>query len=286
MRKVINILSVMVMCLMAGPRAQAQVLAPNDAGVALAEWHTVVRDLDAAKRFWALMGGQAIKVDGTDVMKFPGILVFLTPGAPTGGSEGNVVNHLGFYVPSVRDLTEKLKAGGVKLDFVEGPKVVTGNDICWVYSPDDLKIELHSEKALPGDLRTALHADKAFNYPIAGSHVHFGVVESSMREMQTWYVKTFGGTAEKTITGLRISGLSGGFSVGKSATATTPTKGRTLDYIGFEVVNLDAFCKKLEAQGVKFEEPYSKTRHKSFASAKFTDPFGVTIELTEGLSRL
>jgi hypothetical protein len=62
-----------------------------------------------------------------------------------------------------------------------------------------------------------------------------------------------------------------------------PTKGRTLDHVGFEVTDLATFCKKLEASGVKFEEPFSKARHKGFASAKFTDPWGVSIELTEGL---
>jgi hypothetical protein len=58
-----------------------------------------------------------------------------------------------------------------------------------------------------------------------------------------------------------------------------------MDYVGFEVKNLDAFCKKLEASGIKLDEPYSKTRHKSFASAQFTDPWGLFIELTEGLSK-
>jgi len=64
-----------------------------------------------------------------------------------------------------------------------------------------------------------------------------------------------------------------------------PLKGRTLDHIGFEVTNLEEFCKKLEANGVKFDQPYSKTRHKSFASAQFTDPWGISIELTEGLRK-
>jgi hypothetical protein len=63
------------------------------------------------------------------------------------------------------------------------------------------------------------------------------------------------------------------------------TKGRTLDHIGFEVTNLEAYCKKLEGNGVKFDEPYSKSRHKDFASAMLTDPWGVFIELTEGLRR-
>jgi hypothetical protein len=64
-----------------------------------------------------------------------------------------------------------------------------------------------------------------------------------------------------------------------------PTKGRALDHIGFELKNLDAFCKELEAKGVKFDQPYSKTRHRSFASAELTDPWGTSIELTEGLKR-
>ncbi len=64
-----------------------------------------------------------------------------------------------------------------------------------------------------------------------------------------------------------------------------PTKGRTLDHIGFEVTNLEAFCKRLQASGVRFDEPFSKTRHKSFASAELTDPWGTSIELTEGLNR-
>jgi hypothetical protein len=48
---------------------------------------------------------------------------------------------------------------------------------------------------------------------------------------------------------------------------------------------LEAFCKKLESSGVKFDEPYSKMRHTSFASARFTDPWEASVELTEGLNR-
>jgi len=51
-------------------------------------------------------------------------------------------------------------------------------------------------------------------------------------------------------------------------------------------MNLEAFCKKLEASGVKFEKPYSKSHHKDFASAELTDPWGTSLELTEGLSRV
>ena len=55
-----------------------------------------------------------------------------------------------------------------------------------------------------------------------------------------------------------------------------------LDHIGFEVKDLQAFCRKLEAAGVKFDEPYSKAPS-GFARAMLTDPWGTSIELTEGL---
>ena len=65
----------------------------------------------------------------------------------------------------------------------------------------------------------------------------------------------------------------------------SPTKGRALDHIGFEVRGLKEFCEKLAARGIKFDLPYSKSRHKGFASAELTDLFGTSIELTEGLNR-
>ena len=40
-----------------------------------------------------------------------------------------------------------------------------------------------------------------------------------------------------------------------------------------------------EAAGVKFDEPYSTTRHKGYASAMFTGPGGEAVELTEGLRK-
>jgi hypothetical protein len=36
---------------------------------------------------------------------------------------------------------------------------------------------------------------------------------------------------------------------------------------------------------VKFDQPFSKSRHKGYASAMITDPWGLSIELTEGLNK-
>lgn len=61
------------------------------------------------------------------------------------------------------------------------------------------------------------------------------------------------------------------------------TQGRSLDHIGFEVDNLEAFCRQLEEKGVTFDRPYTRIDELGIAIAFFTDPDGTYVELTEGL---
>ena len=58
-----------------------------------------------------------------------------------------------------------------------------------------------------------------------------------------------------------------------------------LDHIGFEVANLEAFCRKLETMGASFTVRYARTAA-GVGSAWLTDPWGTSIELTEGLRGL
>jgi hypothetical protein len=64
---------------------------------------------------------------------------------------------------------------------------------------------------------------------------------------------------------------------------TLPTKGRMLDHVGFAVRDLEAFCRRLEGLGVIFDLPYAKDGAGA-GSARLTDPWGTSIELTEGFS--
>ena len=48
--------------------------------------------------------------------------------------------------------------------------------------------------------------------------------------------------------------------------------------------NLEAFVKKLEAQGVKFDAPIRQVPNTKIKIAFFTDPWGTYIELTENLA--
>src|SRR5262245_15293494 len=117
------------MSLSAAP-SSAQLMPANAAGISMGHVHLMVRDLEANKKFWSLLGGTPLKIDGTDVMKFPGVLVFLTPatalvgnrppealqticGCPPDGLEPGVLNHLGFLVKDYDAYIAKFKAAGL-----------------------------------------------------------------------------------------------------------------------------------------------------------------------------
>ena len=281
--------------------AWAQLDPPNEAGVSLGQFHTIVHDVEASKRFWTTLGGTPLKIDGMDVVKFPGVFVFLTKGSPSGGSFGSVVNHVKFLVPDVDEAVAKWKAEGVTAEAVHSE--YAGNLIGWAYSPDNLKIRVNPDSTLA--------------VPIGRPGIQYWGTAADVPRIRAWYIKTFGGKmGGEANNGGSVTGIPGFqltvTSSGEQPPARTPrgvglingklpdqafmdslsktnlllpTKGRTLDHIGFEVRNLEAFCQKLQASGVKFDQPYSATRHKDFASAMLTDPWGVSIELTEGLRR-
>ncbi len=275
--------------------SRAQVFAPNAAGVAMSHWHTIVRDVDATRRFWTLMGATPIKVDGADVMKFPGVLIFLHKGEPSGSTMGSRIDHVGFNVVNGDKLVVKMKAAGVKTDPTAGTRNPESKSASWgnVYSPDGLKAEF-LERSRLWDGRTQ---EKALTVPIAAEQIHFFVPDAAVKDALGWYAKIAGAQpVTDPIPGpnqvilvpaveLKFSGDTNARETKDLPKPLAPIKGRTLDRIGFEVKNLEAFCKKLESTGVKFDKPYGKSRYPSYASAEFTDPWGVTVELTEGLNR-
>jgi predicted enzyme related to lactoylglutathione lyase len=58
-----------------------------------------------------------------------------------------------------------------------------------------------------------------------------------------------------------------------------------MDRAGFDVRNLEEFCKRLEAKGVRLTAPYRRRPDfGNLGTAVITDPWGTVIELTEGLA--
>ena len=260
----------------------AQLYPPNEMGISLGQWYTLAPNVEASKKFWTVLGGTPIEIDGTAVMKFPGVLVFVAKGNPTGGSVGTGINHVGFGVSNVLNTVAKLQAAGYKINRVSNSPL-NGQHVSQLTNPDGVEVELTEEAGVDPYPRIA------DGLTIESNHIHFSfgpVDQEGRKEMQAWYVKTFG--AKPRPLGRELTGDIPGVKFmrfGFPSETLIPTKGRAVDHIGFEVKNLQEFCKRLEANGIKLDQPYSKTRHKSFASAGLTDPWGTSIELTEGLNR-
>jgi len=267
-----NLILLLAVAMLVPARATwAQLAAPNDAGVSMGHVHLVVQDLEAGKKFWTTLGGTPGKLGMNEMFKFPGVLILLRKGDTSGGTVGSVVNHIGFHVPNTAEALAKWKAAGVNGEPGQNPGQA------WLYTPDNLtKVEILE--------------DKTQTVPIAFHHVHYFVLDpagsSNVLEVQSWYAKMFGAKPGKRaqFDAADLPGVNLTFS--KSDTATTPTKGRSLDHIGFEIKDLEAFCKKAEANGVKFDMPFTKRPDLGISLAFITDPWGTYIELNEGLNKL
>lgn len=255
--------------------ARAQLADPGSVGVAMGHVHLAVQDIEATKKFWIAVGGTPTsKLGANEVVKFPGVLILIRKAMdPPAGTVGSVVNHIGFLVPNVAETRAKWQAAGLMM---EPPNPANAKQI-YVHTPDDL-------------VRIEILEDAMQTVPIKFHHVHFFVTDAggkdSVLAMQAWYAKTFGAKPGKRgqFEAADLPGVNLTFA--KSDTPTVGTKGRALDHIGFEIKDLQAFCKKAEAAGIKLDMPYTPRPDLGIALAFITDPWGTYIELNEGLNKL
>lgn len=244
----------------------AQLPAPNSMGVGMGHLHLNTKDPVAARRFWVeFMGAPATsKLGDNDIYKFPDVLVFVRKSDKLGTSEGSAVNHLGFKVKSLEAYLAKANSMGIPI-----VKRLPETRQAFVMNPDEVKVELSEDAAMSGT--------------VAHHHIHF--FNPAYMETRAWYAKTFGAIPGRRgkFDAADLPGVNLTFSV--SEQPVVPTKGRAMDHIGFEVKNLEAFVKKMEAAGVKFDVPYRHVPKLGLSIAFFVDPWGTYVELTEGLSK-
>jgi len=287
MKRTLTLMIAAWLVLSSAAAAFAQLAVAKEGPIVYGHHHLNTTNLDAHKKFFIdTLGGRLIKIgtNNTEVIAFPNVLIFFrTTQAPTGGSRGTTVNHIGFSVPNLRQMVDKVKAAGFAMitkteatpdrevkDDIAGPAQPGGASIAFAQAPDDLKVELVEAKQQ--------------TIPITLHHVHFFNPKNT--EMQAWYVKTFG-AAPRTGGAFPAATLPGvALNFSQSPDPVVGTQGRVLDHIGFEVKNLEAFCKKLEADGIKLAVPYRQVPALGIAIAFFTDPWGTYIELTEGLDKV
>ncbi len=286
MKRLLNGIGLTILLLLPAA-ASAQILVGGEGPVVYGHHHLNTTNMDAQKKFFVdTLGGSVAMIGSGDrqqeIIKFPNVLIFFRPmQAPTGGSIGTTVNHIGFSVPDLRPVVAKIKANGFRMitaDSVAANVKVTDDiaaqspttNLAFVLGPEDVKVELVEIKSQ--------------KIPIQLSHIHFFGLQNT--EMQAWYAKTFGARMLPANPGAafvqdQLPGVSLSFT--PSPTPTVGTTGRAIDHIGFEVKDLEAFTKKLEAQGIKLDRPYTKMPQLGIAIAFIKDPWGTNIELTEGL---
>jgi catechol 2,3-dioxygenase-like lactoylglutathione lyase family enzyme len=281
--------------LLCSSSAFAQIVSHPEAPVRVGHYDLNVTSIDAHKKFWVdTLGGTAMKFGDFDVVKFPDAFIFLRMRKPTGPTRGTAFDHIGFAVPSVPAMAMKLAAAGYQETTgrepapgappaqapASGTSAVYGR-FAYFVGPDGAKIEL-------------VTAAEPNAPPIVAHHIHF--INKQYVEMQQWYMKAFDATLRPGQTdffiGADLPGV--GYSLnffrweGDQSITHVPTAGRVVDHVGFEVKNLEEFCKKLEAKGIKLTRPYNKKTKamNNIATAMITDPWGVSIELTEGLDKV
>lgn len=273
----------------------------KEAPVIVSHYHLNVTSVDEHKKFWVdTLGGTLTKIGSVDVVKFPDVYLFLTVQKPTGPTRGTALDHIGFAVPDVPAATKKVVAAGYELTVgrepvpgtppppapAPGASPVYGR-FSYFVGPDGAKVELV----------TAPAAKEGAPPPPAIQHHHVHYINKQYVEMRNWYVRALNAT-ERTgpntftdfFAGADLPGV--GYMLnyfrweGDQTITHAPTKGRVYDHVGYEVKDLSAFVKGLAAKGITLTSPLSKDPRTGILSASLVDPWGVGIELTEGLRAL
>lgn len=243
-----------------------QVAPLNDAGYAFGHLHFRVNDPDASKKAWIDVFGAVPGKSGTaEFLKIPGITIFISKAQmpPSGGTQGSVVHHIGVAVKSYADTKAKAEAAGIPW------RELTKDVQAFATFPEGVTVEVMEVKNLAT--------------PVALHHVHEQVPDPVAA--RAWYMKEFG-AGEGTRRNLPAAMFPGNTEVDflKANMPQAPTKGRSLDHIGFEVKDLEATLKRLQADGVTIDVPLrDATKTIGLKIAFVTDPNGTSIELTEGL---
>lgn len=274
---------VLLLALASVAPASAQITAAGP--VVNGHHHFNAGDVAEHQRFWVEgLGGRAgTFANGAPIVIFPNALIFMRDQDPTGGMIGSTLNHVAFSVPDLRAAVDRIKGAGFKMitaseapagvrvvddiGVVEGTGPVTG--IAYAEGPDGIKVEVLEMRA---------QAD-----PVVSNHIHF--FGGDPAEMRAWYIEHFGAVERPgSVNGIISADLPGlGLSFSAAPAALAPTVGRVLDHIGFEVANLEAFTKTLADKGVELTVPYRHVEALGLSIAFVVDPWGTTIELTEGL---
>jgi len=245
--------------------AVAQPAPFNEAGVTMGHWHLTSKNVEADKKLFLAMGGKLYMPGGLPLLMFPGLYVNLALASGEkgdGGSEGSVVNHVGFVVDNVQLRVAQWKAAGVNVL----PGLNNRLDQAFVVTADGVRMEILE--------------DKTQTVPIRNEHVHLSMPADEIPKAVEWYARTFGGTVgtRNNQPVVNLPGVQLRFA--RADTKQAPTRGRILDHFGFDVKDHAAFVKRLESAGIKLDEP-AHTIANGNTITYITDPWGARLEIVQ-----
>ena len=252
--------------------ADAQLLPPNDIGMTMGHVLLNVSDVDAHRNFWTRQfDAKPVTVGTLQGVTIPGVVIVFRRQDRTGPSEGTTINHLGLKVRKLADYTARFDAAGFKYDPPRIGRETTPQT--YVTGPDTFRMELVEDPRLPA--------------PVVSHHLHYWLAQPG--DVKKWYVEKL--LLQPTMRGPYDSGDVPGMNLtlaplGSQKVPGVPTKGRLLDSIGFDVADLQTYARRLQARGTTLDISYGRDPEFGLMSVALTDPWGVTIRMTEGLSKI
>ena len=135
----------------------------------------------------------------------------------------------------------------------------------------------------PDDIQVRITEDRSLATPIAADGLIMNVANAA--EVSAWYAKWFGATISRSgnetigdIPGARIL-----FHETKDTIA--PMRGHSLGLLGFEVTDIEGFVKRYQEAGGTFDGngTIAKAQAANLAVIQLTDPWGTSIEVSQGL---
>jgi extradiol dioxygenase family protein len=210
--------------------------------------HLIVKDAQASKQLWLKLLGTAPASDTSlDGVSMPGMYVWFHQAAPTGGTDGSTIRDLGLRV---RDLNAVLERAARANLYSRG----TSRKSAYLLAPEKVMLELTEDSQMTSD--------------VAADHIH--LIVTDLVSARKWYATRFG----NPIPGTRLDFI-------QSDNPMAPTKGRSVDHIGFEVNNLQTYLVGHEVAETNFEIALKGLPGFRPKPTFLVDPWGTRIELTE-----
>ena len=178
-------------------------------------------------------------------------------------SRGASIDHVGLSCADLDARMKKLEGSGMHL--AAPPRAIAGmHTSAFIEDPWGARIELLEDAEDVG-----LH------------HVHLQVPDPAVS--RSWYIERFGGTAARlrgTTDGIRYGDV---WLLADRGTAE-PSRGHTIDHIGWRMPDLMATAAELKTKGVSFTtepHPGPAAPHAPVLMSFTEDPWGVKIELLQ-----